>query len=78
MNRATAKNYEIDMTQGSLFFKMLLFTLPLIASSILQLLFNAADLIVAGKFAGASALASISATSSLTNLIVNLFIGLSV
>lgn len=78
MNREQSKKYEIDMATGPLFSKMLLFTIPLILSSILQLLFNAADMIVAGKFAGANALASISATSSLTNLIVNLFIGLSV
>ncbi len=73
-----AKNFEIDMTTGNLAGKMLLFTLPLIASSLLQLLFNAADMIVAGRFAGDTALASISGTSSLTNLIVNLFLGLSV
>ncbi len=73
-----AKNYEIDMCTGSLFGKMLLFTIPLIVSSLLQLFFNTADMIVAGKFAGPTALASISGTGSLTNLIVNLFIGLSV
>ncbi len=73
-----AKNFEIDMCTGSLFGKMLLFTVPLILSSLLQLFFNTADMIVAGKFAGPTALASISGTSSLTNLIVNLFIGLSV
>ncbi len=73
-----AKNYEIDMCTGNLVGKMLLFTLPLIATGILQLLFNTADMIVAGKFAGPTALASVSGTASLTNLIVNLFIGLSV
>ncbi len=73
-----AKNFEMDMCTGSLFGKMLLFTVPLILSSLLQLFFNTADMIVAGKFAGPTALASISGTSSLTNLIVNLFIGLSV
>ena len=73
-----AQNYEIDMCTGSLFGKMLLFTAPLVLSSLLQLFFNTADMIVAGKFAGPTALASISGTGSLTNLIVNLFIGLSV
>ncbi len=72
------KKYEIDMCSGPLVGKMLVFTLPLIASSLLQLLFNAVDMIVAGQFAGETALASIGATGSLTNLIVNLFIGLSV
>ena len=73
-----SKNYEMDMCTGSLVGKMLLFTVPLIATGLLQLLFNTADMIVAGKFAGPTALASVSGTASLTNLIVNLFIGLSV
>ena len=71
------KTYEIDMTNGSLFDKILLFSLPLIASGILQLLFNAADVVVVGRFAGSESLAAVGSTSSLTNLIVNLFIGLS-
>ncbi len=75
---SNSKKYEIDMCTGSLFGKMLKFTLPLILSSLLQLLFNTSDLIVAGKFAGQTALASISGTGSLTNLIINLFVGLSV
>ena len=70
--------YEIDMCNGSLLPKILLFSLPLIASGILQLLFNAADMIVAGRYAGSEALASIGATSSLINLLINLFLGLSV
>ncbi|MCQ2506210.1 MAG: MATE family efflux transporter [Lachnospiraceae bacterium] len=73
-----SKNFEIDMCTGRLASKMLLFTLPLIASSLLQLLFNAADMVVAGRYAGDTALASISGTSSITNLIINLFLGLSV
>lgn len=72
------KNYEIDMTNGPILYKLLVFSLPLIASNILQLLFNAADVVVVGRFAGSEPLAAVGATSSLTNLIVNLFIGLAV
>lgn len=72
------KKYEIDMTNGPLLGKILVFALPLMASGILQLLFNAADMIVAGRFAGSEALGAVGATSSLINLIINLFIGLSV
>lgn len=73
-----AKNYHINMTEGSLLPKILMFSFPLMLSSLLQLLFNAADIIVVGKFAGTQALAAVSSTGSLVNLIVNLFIGLSV
>ena len=66
------------MTEGDLMSKILLFSLPLMASSLLQLLFNAADIIVVGKFAGHQSLAAVSSTSALINLIVNIFIGLSV
>ena len=72
------KSYEIDMCNGPLFGKILLFTLPLMLSGILQLLFNAADVVVVGRFAGNEALAAVGSTGSLTNLLVNLFIGLSV
>ena len=73
-----AKNYRIDMINGSLLPKILKFSFPLMLSSLLQLLFNAADIIVVGKFAGHQALAAVSSTGALVNLIVNLFIGLSV
>ena len=53
------KQYEMDMCSGSILKKMLLFTLPLMLSSILQLLFNAADIVVVGKFAGDNALAAV-------------------
>lgn len=72
------KKYEIDMCNGPLMGKILLFTLPLIASGILQLLFNAADMVVAGRYAGSEALGAVGATSSLINLITNVFMGLSV
>lgn len=72
------KTFEIDMCNGPLLGKILLFTLPLILSGILQLLFNAADVVVVGRFAGNEALAAVGSTGALTNLLVNLFIGLSV
>ena len=72
------KKYEINMCEGPLLPKLILFAVPLMLSSILQLLYNAADVIVVGRFAGSSALAAVSSTGSLINLIVNLFIGLSV
>lgn len=75
----TKKNkYEIDMCNGPLLGKMLIFAIPLMLSGILQLLFNAADIIVVGQFAGSEALAAVGSTSSLINLLVNIFIGLSV
>lgn len=67
-----------DLTTGPLLPKIILFALPLAASSILQLLFNAADVIVVGRFAGSEALAAVGSTGSLINLLVNLFIGMSV
>ena len=70
--------YEIDMCEGSILKKMLIFTLPLMLSSVLQLLFNAADIVVVGRFAGDNALAAVGSTSSLINLLTNVFIGLSV
>ena len=75
---ARAKRYEIDMTQGALLPKVLMFSLPLIASGILQLLFNAADMVVVGRWAGKECLAAVGSTGSLINLMVNVFIGLSV
>ena len=70
--------HEIDMTSGSVLKKMLLFSFPLMGSSILQLLFNAADIIVIGRFAGDNSLAAVGATASLINLLVNLFVGLAI
>lgn len=73
-----SKSYEIDMCSGSVLGKMLLFALPLMLSSILQLLFNAADIIVVGQFAGDNSLAAVGSTGSLVNLLTNLFMGLSI
>ena len=72
------KKYEIDMCSGSVFSKMLFFALPLMCSSILQLLFNAADIVVVGRFAGDNALAAVGSNTALINLLTNLFVGLSV
>lgn len=72
------KNYEMDMTSGSLPGKMLSYALPFIATGALQLLFNAADVVVVGRFAGKESLAAVGSTSSLINLVINLFMGLSV
>lgn len=72
------KQQTVDMTHGPLTGKILLFTLPIMLSSILQLLFNAADIIVVGRFAGSNSLAAVGSNGALINLIVNLLIGLSV
>lgn len=72
------KSFQMDMTEGPLLGKMLIFTLPLMLSSLLQLLFNAADMIVVGRYVGSNALAAVGATGSLVNLLVNIFMGLSV
>ena len=69
---------EIDMCNGPLFGKVLIFSLPLMLSGILQLLYNAADVAVVGRFAGSQSLAAVGSTGSLINLMTNLFIGLSV
>lgn len=72
------KKYEMDMCEGALLPKILIYTFPLMLSGILQLLFNAADIIVVGRFVGHSALAAVGSTSSLINLLINVFMGLSV
>lgn len=66
------------MLQGPLFSNIILYTIPIILTSLLQLLFNAADLIIVGRFCGSISVAAVGATGAITNLIVNLFIGLSV
>ncbi|MCM1329217.1 MAG: MATE family efflux transporter [Ruminococcus sp.] len=72
-----AKNYEIDMLNGAILPKLLKLSVPLMLSSILQLLFNAADIIVVGNFASEYSLAAVGATTALVNLMTNLFLGLS-
>ena len=72
------KSYEMDMCNGPLLGKILVFTFPLMLSGVLQLLYNAADVVVVGRFSGATALAAVGSTGSLINLLVNVFMGLSV
>ena len=67
---------HVNMTEGPLFLNTLLFSLPLIFSGWLQLLFNAADTIVVGRFSGAQALAAVGSTGSVNNLLICLFLGL--
>lgn len=73
-----SKQYQMDMCSGSVLKKLLMFSLPLMASGVLQLLFNAADVIVVGQFAGDNSMGAVGSTSSLINLFTNLFVGLSV
>ncbi len=70
--------YEIDMTRGPLFGKLISFSVPLMLTGILQLLYNAADMIVVGKYGSDTSLAAVGSTGSLINLIVNVLMGMSV
>lgn len=72
------KKYEVDMLHGSLWTKILLYSMPLMLSGMLQLVFNATDLIVVGQFAGSNEMAAVGATGALINLLVNVFMGLSI
>ena len=72
------KSYEINMCEGPILGKVLIFSIPLMLSGILQLLFNAADVIVVGRFAGSQSLAAVGSTSALINLLINVFMGFSV
>ena len=69
--------YEIDMCNGSIMDKLITFSLPLMLTSILQLMFNAVDIIVVGRFSGSQALAAVGSTTALINIFTNLFIGIS-
>ena len=73
----TRADRSADLTSGPMLQKIILFSIPLAASSILQLLFNAADVVVVGRFSGSTALAAVGSNGSLINLLVNLFVGLS-
>lgn len=72
------KSYEMDMCNGPVLGKILIFSIPLMLSGILQLLFNAADVIVVGRYAGSQSLAAVGSTTALINLLINIFVGLSV
>ena len=73
-----SKANQLDLTEGPILPRLLQFSIPLILSSLLQLLFNAADVVVVGRFAGNNSLAAVGSTGSLINLLVNLFMGLSI
>ena len=72
------KKSQMDMLHGPLLRNIIFYTVPIILTSLLQLLFNAADLVIVGQYRGSVSVAAVGATGSLTGLIVNLFIGLSV
>ena len=76
--KTKVKAYTMDMTEGPVLTKILMFSIPLMFSSVLQILFNAADIVVVGKFVGDTALAAVGSNSALINLVTNLFIGLSI
>ena len=65
------QKYEVNMLEGSIFKSIVLFALPLILSNLLQVFYNAADIIIVGQFAGSAAMASVGATGSISPLIVN-------
>ena len=71
-------SYRIDMLNGPLLGKMVLFALPLAISTVLQQLFNAADIAVVGRFASKQALAAVGSNGATINLLIGLFVGLSV
>lgn len=73
-----SKKYEMDMTTGVIMPKVITFALPLMAASVLQLLFNAADIVVVGRFVSPQAMAAVGSTGSLVNLIIQLFVGFSI
>lgn len=79
MTTSTPKKnrYEIDMCNGTVLDKLISFSIPLMLSSILQLLFNAVDIVVVGRFSGSRALAAVGSTTALINVFTNLFIGVS-
>ena len=74
----SAKKHSIDMTTGPLLGKIFTFAIPLMLTSIIQISFNAVDLMVVGRFTGDDALAAVGATAYVVNLIVNFFVGFSV
>lgn len=79
MHKIKTNRYEMDMTSGNLFKKIVWFSIPLMLTGILQLLYNAADLVIVGQFSlEEDAIGAVGSTSSLINLTVNLFMGLSV
>lgn len=78
MRTKQKKSYTMNLCEGSILKKLLLFALPLMLSSMLQLLFNAADVIVVGRYAGDHSLAAVGSNGSIINLLTNIFVGLSI
>ena len=78
MKKSKGISNQMDMLNGSIFDKILLFALPLAISSILQQLFNSVDVAVVGRFASSEALAAVGSNSSVISLLINLFVGISV
>lgn len=76
-SKSKKNKYEIDMCNGTVLDKLISFSIPLMLSSILQLLFNAVDIVVVGRFSGSRALAAVGSTTALINVFTNLFIGVS-
>ena len=74
----SGNKFQIDMCHGPLFSKIILFSIPLIVTNLLQILFHAADLVVLGQYADPKAMAAVGATTGLTVLVLNLFFGISV
>ena len=71
--KGSSANYQIDINSGSVTKNIFLFSLPLMGQGILQLLFNATDLIVVSKFSGPNSMGAVGSTAALINLIINLF-----
>ena len=78
LEQKESKDYTMNLCEGSILKKLLLFSIPLMASSMLQLLFNAADVVVVGQFAGKNSLAAVGSNGSIINLLTNVFMGLSI
>ena len=76
-SKSKKNKYGIDMCNGTVLDKLISFSIPLMLSSILQLLFNAVDIVVVGRFSGSRALAAVGSTTALINVFTNLFIGVS-
>ncbi len=72
------KRYQKSMLQGPLFLNIITYTIPIILTSLLQLLFNAADLVIVGRFCGSISVAAVGATGAITTMVINLFVGLSI
>lgn len=77
MIQVSSKKHTVDMTQGGTYSHIIRFVIPMIIMSVLQVLYNAADMIIVGRFDSETALAAVGSTSSAINLTINLFIGLS-